>query len=75
MDEEGGVSRPGEEKTVKNYTETETFKREFDRLKRMGASNDFLKKYTEIYMQFDENGMEIGTDYRLCVLAFEHPVK
>lgn len=66
---------PGRENAMKNYTETETFKKEFDRLKKIGASNEFLKKYTEVMMQFDENGMEIGTDYSLCVLAFEHPIK
>jgi hypothetical protein len=59
---------------MKNYTETLTFKNEVNTLRENGASEDFVKEYTRIYSQFDENGMDIGTDYSNIVLAFQHPI-
>ena len=66
--------RPGREDSMRNYTDTETFKAEYARLKALGASDEFLQCYKELYSQFDENGMELGTDYSACVLAFPHPI-
>lgn len=59
---------------MKNYTETLTFKNEVNTLREKGFSEEDIKKYTKIYSQFDENGMEIGTDYTNTVLAFPHPI-
>jgi hypothetical protein len=59
---------------MKNYTETLTFKSELSGLKENGASKEFIKKYTKIMSQFDENGCEVGTDYSSVVLAYPHPI-
>jgi hypothetical protein len=59
---------------MKNYTETLTFKNKIIKLKEKGVSEEFIKKYTEMYSKFDENGCEVGTDYTNVVLAYPHPI-
>ena len=59
---------------MRNYTETLTFKAEVNALREKGISEDTIKEYIKINRQFDENGMDIGTDYSNIVLAFQHPI-
>lgn len=59
---------------MRNYTETDTFREEFTQLQRAGIAPDVLREYKSIMEQFDENGMECGTDYSLVHLAFPHPL-
>ena len=56
------------------YTKTLTFKNEINTLRENGISEEDIKKYIAINSQFDENGMDIGTDYSNIVLAFKHPI-
>lgn len=60
---------------MKNYTETLTFKNKINKLKKSGVSEENLKKHIELMSQFDENGMDVGTDYSNIVLAFQHPIQ
>lgn len=59
---------------MKNYTETLTFKNQVNTLRKNGISEEDIEKYIAINSQFDENGMDIGTDYSNIVLAFKHPI-
>lgn len=59
---------------MKNYIETLTFKNKVNELRKIGMSEESIKKYTEIMSQFDENGCKVGTDYTNVVLAYPHPI-
>ena len=59
---------------MRNYTETLTFKNEVNTLRKNGILEEDIKKYTELNSQFDENGMEVETDYTNTILAFKHPI-
>ena len=59
---------------MKNYTKTLTFKNEVNTLRQNGISEEEIKKYIAINSHFDENGMDMGTDYSNIVLAFKHPI-
>lgn len=59
---------------MRNYTDTETFRQKVEHLRAASISDENIERYTAIYRQFDENGMEVGTDYSKVVLAFPHPI-
>ncbi len=59
---------------MKNYTETLTFQSKINALKEEGIPEEFIKKYTKLMEQFDDNGCEVGTDYSNVVLAYPHPI-
>ncbi len=59
---------------MKNYTDTKTFRKEVESLKKNGVSEEVIADYTKAMGNFDENGMDNGTDYSNIVLAFPHPI-
>lgn len=60
---------------MKNYTKTLTFKNEVKALRENGIAEEDIKKYIAINRQFDENGMDVGTDYSNIVMVFKHPIQ
>lgn len=58
----------------RNYTETETFKKEISDLKKAGIPEKRIQEHIQICAQFDENGMEVDSNYEESQLAFPHPI-